>query len=145
MNKKTSSNHYLKTITLLYTLLLLSCSNPFKEETKKPLIREEYFYSAPQGRYVYYWDGKDRKGNYITPGKYIVLLEVYTFQDQDFVIAEEGGKEGQEDPGIYYYAEFWNKDELGEIKPNPFKIKSGCTITFTLKGGQTARLAIYQD
>ncbi|MBN2356260.1 hypothetical protein JXO59_09110 [candidate division KSB1 bacterium] len=132
-------------IILLVPALLGSCDNPFKDEEKKQLIREEYFYSAPQGRYVYYWDGKDEKGIYITPGKYIVLLEVYTFQDQDFVTAEEGGKTGQEDPGIYYYPEFWNKDELGEIKPNPFKIKSGCTITFILQGGTTAKLAIYKD
>lgn len=132
-------------LLLASCILSLYCENPLKEDKKKQLIREEYYYSAPMGRYIYYWDGKDDAGQYISPGKFIVLLEVKSFQDQDFVIAEEGGKTGQEDPDIYYYPEFWSTNELGEIKPNPFKIYSGCTITFILAGTGTAKLSIYKD
>jgi len=121
------------------------CKNPLAEDQKKPLVLEEYFYSAPMGRYVYYWDGKDQNGKYITPGRYIVLIEVKGWQDQDYVQAVEGGKVGAEDPGIYYYPEFWSTVELGEIKPNPFKIYAGCTITFIHNGSGTVRLAIYKD
>ncbi len=125
--------------------LLLSCKNPLKEETRKILVHEEIFYSAPMGRYVYYWNGKDLKNKYVTPGKYYILLEVKDFQDQDFINAVEGGKPGEGESTFYYYNEIWHTNELGEIKPNPFPILSGCTITFILNGTATAKLSIYKD
>lgn len=138
--------HSLK-IALLLPLLLLTaqCKNPLAEESEKVLVHREIFYSAPMGRYVYFWNGKDRSGKYVAPGKYHVLLEVKDFQDQDFAYAVAGGKADDAESTWYYYNEFWHNNELGEIKPNPFPILSGVNITFILQGGATAKLSIYQD
>jgi hypothetical protein len=130
---------------LAIAFILLQCKNPLSEDKKKLLVHEEIFYSAPMGRYVYFWNGKDLNGKYVTPGKYDILLEIRDFQDQDFVNAVAGGKQTDDESTFYYYNEIWHTNELGEIKPNPFPILSGCTITFILNGSATATLSIYKD
>ena len=128
---------------ILAVLIMLSCKNPLAEETRKKLVHQEKFYEM--GRYIYFWNGKDLNGRFVTPGKYHILLEVRDFQDQDYVIAIEGGKQGDKESSYYYYNEIWHNNELGRIEPNPFFIKDGCTITFILNGTATAKLSIYQD
>ncbi len=142
------TRHTLKTMLLCCSLtiaLLTGCKNPFNEEKTKVLIRDEVFYNPPMGRYVYYWNGLDNKGKTIKPGRYIVILEMKNFQDQDYVTALEGGKPGSAETGYRYYNEIWTKNELGLIEPNPFHINAGCAITFILNGSGTTTLSIYRE
>ena len=125
--------------------LLTSCKNPVKEDEKKELVRREYLEAAPQGRHIYYWDGLDEDGNYITPGKYIILIEIKQFQDQVFVTAEDGGKPRKNDTGMYYFAEFYHAHQLLHAEPDPFKIKEGVNITILLSETATVKISMYKD
>lgn len=123
----------------------LSCKNPFKDEPKKELVIILFDEYVPEtGKIYYYWDGKDKSGKYIKPGKYIYVMEAKTWQDQDFVMAQEGGKPDENnrarfEPGSWLYF------ELGTAEPNPFKILSGVTIPFTISTPSRVKISIYKD
>jgi hypothetical protein len=125
-------------------LIALSC-NPFKEEKKKELVKVLVNdYLGETGRYVVYWDGKDKNGKYIFAGKYIYLLEVKDFQDQDFMTAEEGGRPGANNQE-HFETGIWSNFELEPASPNPFKIKDGVNIPFLVSQPATVKISIFKD
>ncbi len=126
-------------------LFWTSCKNPFKEEKKKELVRvlvNDYLVDV--GRYIYYWDGKDKNGKYITPGRYIYLMEVRDFQDQDYVTAQAGGKIGANNQE-HFETGFWNSFQLEPAYPNPFKIQEGVNIPFLVSKPATVKISIFKD
>jgi hypothetical protein len=130
---------------LVLSLGSMSCKNPLKEEKKKELIRvliHDYFDET--GKWIFFWDGKDKNDKYINPGKYIYLLEIRDFQDQDFVTAIEGGKDELNDERRFEPG-FWTYTELGEAYPDPFEIRSGVNIPVFLSQPATLKLSIYKD
>lgn len=129
----------------LLGVVLLNCKNPLKDEKKKQLVIDHVFYSAPMGRHIFYWDGKDKNQKYISPGKYIVVMEVKQFQDQDTFIAQPDGKTRKNDDGIYYYNEIWNDYELLHPEPDPFKIKEGVRIPFLVSVPANVKISIFKD
>lgn len=134
---------------VIAVVVTVSCKNPLKEEKKKEPVKDVYYYQAPVGRYVYYWDGKNEDGNYITPGKYIIVMEVKNFQDQQTITALDGGKPGANDNGDLYFNEFYSDYELLVPEPDPFRIKEGVNIPFIVGNPEgatvTVKLAIYKD
>ncbi|MBN1999531.1 hypothetical protein JW935_18400 [candidate division KSB1 bacterium] len=104
----------------------------------------DYFSEDDLGKWIFFWDGKNDKGNYIEPGKYIYVLEIGRFSDQDFVLAEDGGKNESNNQG-HFEPGFWNDFELGRAFPDPFKIRDGVNIPVFLSEAGTVRLTIYQD
>ncbi len=132
---------------ILVFLLFISCENPFKEDTKKELVRKlvhDYFGTDDMGKWTFFWDGKNEKGKYIGPGKYIYVLEIKRFSDQDFVVAEEGGKNESNDQRRFEPG-FWHDYELGRAFPDPFKIRDGVNIPVLLSEPATVKLSIYKD
>jgi len=129
----------------LFLAALLSCKNPLKDEKKKELVIEKIFYSAPMGRHIYYWDGKDKNEKYVSPGKYIVVMEVKQFQDQDTFVAQPDGKTRKNDDGVYYYNEIWNDYELLHPEPDPFKIKEGVRISFLVSEPANVKISIFKN
>jgi hypothetical protein len=123
----------------------LNCDNPFKEDKKKEEIRillDEYL--SETGRYIMFWDGKDKNGKFVSPGKYIYLLEWRGNQDQAFVNVETGGKleennEGHFQPGTWMYT------ELQAAYPDPFKVRAGTNIPFLLSGPVHVKITIFKD
>ena len=130
-------------------LLFSACKNPLEEKKIKEPVRDVYYTQAPIGRHVYFWDGKDEDGKFITPGKYIIVMEVKSFQDQQTVVALEGGKPEANDNGDLYFNEIYSDYELLVPAPDPFKIKEGVNITFLVGNpeGSTAsvKLSIFKD
>jgi hypothetical protein len=127
--------------------LLLCCKNPFKSEKadkERIIILMNNEYLSETGRYVAFWDGKNSSGKYIVPGRYIILMEAGSFNDQNYVTAEEGGKNGDNnnqhlEPG------FWNHYQLDNAFPNPFKIMSGVNIPFLAPQPGRVKITIYKD
>lgn len=121
------------------------CKNPLKEEKKKELViilLHEYL--AETGRYIVYWDGKDKNGKYVQPGKYYYVMEVKSFQDQDVMVAEAGGKLGKNNEQ-HFEPGFWNDFELGQAYPNPFRILEGVNIPIIVSEPATVKLTIFKD
>lgn len=132
-------------IALLSFIWLSSCKNPFKDEQKKEMVIkliDEYF--SASGQYIFFWDGKNKNNEYIEPGEYIVILEIKNWQDQEYMTAERGGKEGRND-NSHYEPGYWNYDDLLEPDPNPFQIMSGVNIPVRLSEPAHLTLRIYKN
>ncbi|MBN1480337.1 hypothetical protein JXA70_08710 [candidate division KSB1 bacterium] len=127
-------------------LISIQCSNPFKSEEKKELVN--YFFNdilELTGRYVLYWDGKDNNNNYITPGRYIIVLIIKDWQDQLYVTAEPGGKVGANDKS-HFEPGYWQFNELEPTDPDSsFQIQAGVNIRFLLAEPAHVRINIYKD
>ena len=132
-------------ITMFFGLVSIECSNPFKIEKKKELVLEFIDdYLADTGRYVFFWNGKDDKNEFVTPGKYIVLLEIKSWQDQEYVTAEEGGKERTNDQSRFEPG-YWIDDDLQTPFPDTFFVKSGVNIPILLSKPGHVKISIYKD
>ncbi len=124
---------------------LINCSNPTEKEKKKIVIRtlvDDYLEET--GRYVFYWDGKDKNGKYIKAGKYIYAIQTKTFEDFDYFSAVDGGKAGENNEE-HYEPGFWNNYELEKAYPDPFKIISGVNIPFLVSEPARVKIIIYQN
>ncbi len=138
---------YLKTalFVALSAFFSLTCENPLKEEKKKEPVRilvEDYLDGA--GKYIFFWDGKNTEGKFVSPGKYIYALEIKDWQDQDYVEALAGGKIGQNNEA-HFEAFISNYDELLRAYPDPFQVQSGVNIPVVLKAPAFIELSIYKD
>ena len=122
------------------------CKNPLEEEQKKPLIRELLNEDLSElGRYIVYWDGKDKNGDTVAAGEYIVLLELDNgYQEQDFVTAQTGGKPGFNNQGNYIPG-FFDDTHLETPFPDPFQVLSGVNLPFTLHRPSRVKLRIYAN
>jgi len=94
-----------------------------------------------QGSYVVFWNGKNEKNEYVTPGTYYARLYSRNFTHQEEMTALEGGT-GVSNDSSYYSKEIQLITLLKEITPNPFKIQDGTNIPFTLDESQTIQLTI---
>ena len=125
--------------------MLSGCKDPLGDDKKKPLVRTLLNESLPQsGKYIVYWNGKDDNGEYITPGKYIIILEVRDLQDTDFVTAVGGGKPGENNEGNVIPG-FYINSRLEPPYPNPFEILSGVNIPFIVHEAGGVKLEIYKN
>ncbi|HPM97291.1 MAG TPA: hypothetical protein PL021_04525 [bacterium] len=132
-------------LTGVFFFSTFGCKNPFAEEKKKPLVREllnEYL--AEPGRYIVYWDGKDKNGKYVEIGEYIVLLEFGNHQEQDFITAQVGGKPGFNNQGNFIPA-FFVATHLETPFPDPFQLLSGVNLPFALHEPAQVKLQIYAN
>ena len=131
---------------LIVALAGTGCKNPLKEEKKKELVRvlaNDLF--EEMGKYVLFWDGMDKGGTPVSPGKYIIVFEIRDFQEQDFVMAEAGKAKEEIDESHYEFG-FYHNHELGQPYPNPFKILSGVNIPIIVAEVPAAvKLSVYKD
>jgi hypothetical protein len=140
-------NIFVLMIGLFFLFTFVTCKNPFKSETKKELIKvlvNDYFNNESLGKWIFFWNGKNKDGKFIAPGKYIYIMEAHNFQDQDFVSAEEGGVNEENDQSRFEPG-FWYDFELGQAFPNPFPIKSGVNIPVIISEAGTVKISIYRN
>jgi len=135
-------------VTLITIILLgfhfLFCENPFKEERKKERINilvDDYLLET--GRYIFYWEGKNDKKEYIEPGEYIILLEIKNWQDQTIITAQKGGKESANDESRFEPG-YWLYHDLEDPFPDPFRIKAGVNIPVLISEPARIKLSVYK-
>jgi len=135
-------------IYLFFILLLaalLSCSNPFKSEKKKELVLEFINdYLPDTGRYIFFWNGRDDNNKYVEPGRYIVLLEIKSWQDQEYITALEGGKERANDQSRYEPG-YWIDHDLETPFPDTFHVAAGVNIPILLASPARVKISIFRD
>ena len=132
-------------LLLLVGILHFACENPLEEEQKKERIlifMDEYLVES--GRYILYWDGKDDERKYVEPGRYIVLLEIKDWQDQEYIVAESGGKpdannRARLEPG------YWLSNDLETPVPDTFRVESGTNFPVVLSAPNRVKISIYKD
>ncbi len=138
--------NYIRIIGLFFIgLFLFACENPLKEEQKKErvlIFADDYL--AETGRYVLYWDGKNEQRKYVEPGRYIVLLEIKDWQDQEYIVAEPGGKP-QENNRARFEPGYWLSNDLETPFPDTFRVESGTNIPIVLSAPNRVKISIYKD
>ncbi len=142
--KKYPLHKFTLILLILTGLLCLFCKNPFKEERKKEriiILVDDYL--GETGRYIFYWEGKNDKKQYIEPGEYIVLLEIKNWQDQTIVTAQKGGKEGANNESRFEPG-YWMYHDLEDPYPDPFKIKDGVNIPVLISEPARIILSVYK-
>jgi hypothetical protein len=95
----------------------------------------------PMGEFIIFWNGKNDKNEIVSPGKYYVRLYSETFSDQKEMTAQEGGGSASND-STFINEGFQSITELLQNYPNPFKVKDGTNIHFTLSQAMSIELTI---
>ncbi len=125
--------------------IVFRCSDPFsgdKDATVRILIDQP----LEMARYTVYWDGKNDKEQYVTPGTYYVRL--YNNEqpdDQRSMLVQEGGTAEANYEGEPVITGNYGFFEIESIEPDTFKVKEGTNITFIIgpqAEGKTTRLII---
>ena len=125
--------------------LTMQCENPLKEEDKKERVItlvDSYF--AESGRWIFYWDGRNKDGEYVELGDYIVFLDTRDISDQETITAIKGGKEDENNQARFEIG-YWLSNDLEKPFPDPFRVKSGINIPVILSGEAHVKIIIYKQ
>jgi len=139
------------TIFLLsFIVVSLSCGNPLNPNDQEPKMRllvrmlvNDRYIDEP-GRYVFFWDGKNDRGEFLSKGVYHFEMK---FNELNFHVSCTALEDGEERSN--YDAQF----ELGTVfatelevpYPNPFHIKSGVNVPVILSESGNLTITIYKD
>jgi hypothetical protein len=116
------------------------CGKSFWEEGKEDVVRTLIDTRLEAGEYILFWDGRDEGKNMLPAGTYFARLRTLEFQNQVAMKGKEGGK-GTADSSGYIRSSpvyFW----IGPNFPDPFYMKSGTNIPFTVPLAAHVQLVI---
>ena len=132
-------------ICLFLGSILLTCSDPLSEEGEA-VVRILVDEPLDMARHTVYWDGKNDKEEYVTPGTYYArLYNNLQSDDQQSMLVEEGGIPEVNFQGQPIEYGSFGIFEIESIEPDTFKVKEGTNITFIIgdqAAGKTVRLVI---
>ena len=133
-------------VAVIVLLNYFHCSNPFKDDKKKEEIIILWSgFLEPEGRFYFYWDGKDDNENYVEPGKYIAFAEIKNEQDDVFIQAMAGGEVGKNEDPRFYETYITLSNLIEDPFPNPFNIIAGINIPIIISEPAVVRLTIFKD
>jgi hypothetical protein len=125
--------------------MLYTCSDPLSgggEAVVRILVDEP----LEMARYTIYWDGKNNKEEYVSPGTYYALLyNNIQSDDQQSMQVQEGGVPEANFKGQLIEYGSHGIFEIESIEPDTFKVKEGTNITFIIgdrAAGEIVRLVI---
>jgi len=124
---------------LIIILFGLTCSDPTSSD--KAIVRILISGPIAEGEYVIFWNGTNKKDEYVPAGTYWVRLYTRDFTEQIEITALQGGT------GVLNDSTVWNPmpyawSELKQNSPNPFRIQDGTNIPFTLADDMTIELTV---
>lgn len=122
-------------------VLMLGCSDPLSEEEKKAVVTTLFTGFLESGEYSFFWNGKNEAGENAQAGTYYARLYSLNFTHQIEMSAWEGGS-GVSNDSSYIAPGFQPITHLLQNHPNPFLIRSGTNIPFTLSTSVTVELTI---
>ncbi len=136
IKRKTLSGLVLLSVLLIH----IACSDPLSEEDKKAVVSTLVQGSLNAGEYAVFWDGTDDAGKFLTPGTYYARFSSRDFVFQIDMTALEGGTVSND--SSYFIPGNPPLNSLGQNHPDPFRIKSGTNIPFTLRESIAVELTI---
>lgn len=125
--------------------LLFTCSDPLSGEGEA-VVRILVDEPLVMARHTIYWDGKNDKEQYVSPGTYYArLYNNIQSDDQQSMLVQEGGTPEANFQGQPVEYGSYGIFEIESIEPDTFKVKEGTNITFIIgdrAAGNTVRLVI---
>ena len=126
---------------ILVFLFFMGCSDPLSREEEGVLVKTLYDGPLAAGRYVVFWDGTGDDQKFVQAGTYYARLYSRDFTFQIEMTAQDGGTgvpndSSLSDPG------YQPLPGLEQNRPNPFKIRNGTNLPFTLDNTYTIRLTV---
>jgi len=130
---------------VLFSLCLISfifgCSDHVSEEDKEAIIKTLVSGAFNSGEYVIFWDGTNDKNVTMGAGTYYVRLYSQTFTHQIEITALAGGAVAVNDSS-YFFEGYQPLTQILPNYPDPFQIRSGTNIPFTLNTPATIELTV---
>jgi hypothetical protein len=128
-------------LLIICSLCSLHCSDPLSEEEKAAIVTTIVSGPFESGEYVIFWDGTNDQGGTVRAGTYYARLWSRDFTHQIQMTALEGGKTGVNDSS-FVAPGFQPITKLLQNHPEPFPIRSGTNIPFTLASSASIELTI---
>jgi hypothetical protein len=122
-------------------LCSLTCSNPASNDEKnviKILIDEP----LPVGRYVVFWDGTDSNNKPLSAGNYKARLDTHSYVFEIDLTALDGTANASNDSSQIPILLPQLVTLLDQNHPNPFRIRDGTNIPFSISEYSPVRLTI---
>ena len=126
---------------LMVGFIFIRCSDPVSGDNTE-LVKTIVQGYHPAGLYVYFWDGTDRKGNFVSEGTYIARLYAKDFTFEVEMTALAGTSGTSNDSTAFPDFTYQPLNELRQNRPNPFKIKDGTNLLFTLSEDYAVELTV---
>jgi hypothetical protein len=134
----------------LGAILTAGCSDPLGGEDKPTHVVTLALPAVLQpGRYLIYWNGKDKNGAAVAPGAYRCVLDAGVTVQEIQMTALAGTKGKSADStgtgtGIWYFAAPVTAWILDQNFPEPFYAADGTNIPFEIPEPSTVVLAIHR-
>jgi len=122
--------------------IIAGCSDPMSEEDKKALVKTVVDGYLPPGEYQVFWDGTNKDRQQVSAGTYWARLTSRNFTLQITMTALEGGRQGVSNDSSWFSPGDQPADQLLQNHPNPFAIREGTNIPFTLRDSATVQLIV---
>jgi hypothetical protein len=128
---------------ILFSFLfsLVQCGKSFWEKGKENVIRTLVDALLEQGEYIIFWDGKNDNKQAQAPGKYWCRLRTLEFESQIEMNGLDGGKDASADNSGYIPSRPLHFS-IEQNFPNPFYMKNGTNIPFTVPHSVNIQLTI---
>ncbi|NQT25744.1 hypothetical protein HQ585_10335 [candidate division KSB1 bacterium] len=144
---------YWKTQTsllIIFGVLFISlhCSDPLSEEQKETLVRTLVEGQVGTGNYSIFWDGRDDQDKLVSAGTYICNFHSRDYGNQVTMTALAGGSD---EPGDYNDSTVYAAPPdpvlytLDQNSPNPFYIKEGTNIVFSIPFQSAVLITIHKE
>jgi|GEM_PF-1869747 hypothetical protein len=131
----------------LAVFLALRCGDPLSESDKATLVRTLVDGPVEAGEYSLFWDGRDNRDSLLAAGIYSCQFTTRDFGDRIDMTALEGGtgsKKDLNDSTVIAALPVPNTFSRIENRPEPFKIRNGTNIVFSIPYQTTLLLTIHR-
>ena len=136
---------YIIAVCILLIPVFFTCSDPLSGDGEA-IVRILVDEPLVMARYTVYWDGKNDKEQYVSPGTYYArLYNNIQSDDQQSMLVQEGGTPEANFQGEPIEYGSHGIFEIESIEPDTFRVKEGTHITFIIgdrASGNTVRLVI---
>ena len=140
---------YVKAFVLLIIVRLgLSCSDPLSEEDKDTLVRTLIEGSIDPGKYVIFWNGKDKNKNLLGGGNYICKFYTRDYGDEIELTAlpvDSSRRIVYNDSTLIAMPPIPLHFVLEQNRPDPFYINEGTNIIFDVPYRASILLTIHRE
>jgi hypothetical protein len=139
-------------VSVLSILWMMSgcSSSPLWEKDKDTLVRTLTDNALRPGRYMIYWDGKDKDKKTVSPGKYDCILRAEDYEQRIEMTAMDGTKGEPADStgtgvGWWYLENSPMQYILEPNIPEPFYAKDGTNISFEIPATTRIQVSVHRQ